>query len=291
MPAIAHVLFFRGGWLYYLFSSLIFLLFLAVLNSWVKENTPLRFWQFLSLSTCSFVVFQCHFAGYPDILVFTFFVLVMHRGFSQDAKLSLLVLALVAHEASLFVGMVLAWRYLESGYRAAYFLSLGIYGAVWAASYGFEVPTLLASHNVDGMSAWEWVAAAPRAELLGIFMGFKAVWLLPILAVLLAVRHGWYADASFILASVAAGVFLTFLAVDTSRIVGFGFPGVLAAFCTIRHGLPERAATRILSIVLLANLVIPSFYVGLNSWIFVRPGLYGFFCWILVGVKHAIVES
>jgi hypothetical protein len=274
MPALAHILFFRDYWLYYVFFNLIFLLFLGLLYSWVKEKALLSFWQFLSLATCSFAIYQCQSPGYPDVLVFVFFMLVMHQGFSQDAKLSLLLLALVTHETSLFVGVVLAWRYLERDHRIAYLIGLGIYGVAWAAAYGFVMPALLTSHNYRGRSGLQWVALHPDAELLGIFMAFKAVWLLPIGAALLAACRRWYAEVWFILACVAAGLFMTLLGLDTSRLVGFGFPGVLVAICVIRQGLSEKVCNRFLSIVLLANLLIPSWCVGLNAWIVVHPGLY-----------------
>lgn len=279
MPALAHILFFRDQWLFYLFSNLIFLLFLALLYAWVKENGQFRFWQFFSLSTCSFAIFQCQSPGYPDILVFTFFLLVMYHGFSQNAKLAMLLLALVTHEASLFVGVVLAWRYLDWDRRVVYVISLVMYGVIWLGAYGFALPALVASHNVRGRTTLQWIALRPGTELLGIFLSFKAVWVLAIVGAVLAVRRRWNADAGFILASLAGGLGITLLAVDTSRVAAYGFPGVLAAIAVIRHGLPEKISRWLFSIVLLVNLVIPSFYVGLNCWIDTRPGLYKALWW------------
>jgi hypothetical protein len=281
MPALAHILFFRDQWLYYVFFNLIFLLFLGLVYSWVKEKAMLNFWQFLSLATCSFAIYQCQAPGYPDVLFFVFFMLVMHQGFSQDAKLALLLLALVAHESSVFVGVILAWRYLERDHKIVYLLGLGIYGVVWAAAYGFVMTALLTNHNYRGRSGWEWLVLRPASELLGIFMAFKAVWVLPIVGTVLAVRHRLHAEACFITACVAAGLFMTLLGLDTSRLVGFGFPGVLIAICVIRQGLPEKVSNRLFSIVFLANLLIPSLYVGLNCWIEVKPGLYDFWWWCL----------
>jgi hypothetical protein len=70
------------------------------------------------------------------------------------------------------------------------------------------------------------------------------------------------------------GIFMTFVGVDTSRLMGFAFPGLLLAIRTIRHQMAPRAAERTLAIVFAANLLIPSFYVGLNTGIVLRPGLY-----------------
>jgi hypothetical protein len=274
MPAIAHILFFREGWLYYVFSNFVFLLFLSVLYSWLKTHTDIRPWHFLSLSTCSFVIFQYQFPGYPDVLMFTLFVLVMSSEFTQRSKLCLLLLALVTHFLSLFVGSILAFRYLNRTCRVSYFVALILYGVIWSAAYGFSVQAIFGTHNVYGMSGPEWVFRAPVLECLGVFIAFKAVWLLLILAMVLALRRRLYNDAMFIASCVSAGLLITFLGVDTSRHMAVAFPGVLVALQTIREHMPRDAANRILSMVFAANMVIPSFYVGLNMGIVLRPGLY-----------------
>jgi hypothetical protein len=78
----------------------------------------------------------------------------------------------------------------------------------------------------------------------------------------------------FIAGCVFAGVLITILGVDTSRHMAVAFPGVLVALETIREHMPRDPANRILSIVFSANMIIPSFYVGLNMGIVWRPGLY-----------------
>jgi hypothetical protein len=288
MPAMAHILFFRGNWLYYVFSNLIFLLFLSVLYSWLRNHTGVKPWHFLSLSTCSFVIFQYQFPGYPDALVYTFFVLVMIPAFTQKSKLCFLLLALVAHETSLFMGSILACRYLDLGYRLRFLTALILYGVIWVTAYDFNIRAVFENHHARGMSGIDWVFLAPRAELLGVFIAFKAIWLLLILAIILAMRYQSYRDAMFIAGCVGVGVLMTFLGVDTSRHMGVAFPGVLVALETIRSHMPRQAATRTLSSIFAANLLIPSFYIGLNTGIVLRPGLYKHLYFILISIKDII---
>ena len=138
MPAFANVLFFRGNWLYYIFSIILAIIFIALLYSWMKSNSPIPLWQFVSLCTSSFVIYQFQTPGYPDILVFICFILVMQDLTSQESKLSLLILALVAYESSLFVGVILAWRYLQRKGFFIYILALIGYVIIWYASAGFD---------------------------------------------------------------------------------------------------------------------------------------------------------
>ncbi|HXV82205.1 MAG TPA: hypothetical protein VEG60_20225, partial [Candidatus Binatia bacterium] len=157
----------------------------------------------------------------------------------------------------------------------SYFVAAGLYGVIWLMAYGFNVQKIFGEHNnIYGMSAQDWLFIAPLAEVLGVFIAFKAVWWLLILAIVLALRRHLYRDAIFIAGCVFAGLFITFLGVDTSRHMGVAFPGVLVALETIGKHMPQSAANRTLSIVFSANMIIPSFYVGLNMWIVLRPGLY-----------------
>ena len=275
MPAIAHVLFFREGWLYYLFFNFVFLVFLSVLYAWLRNHTRVKPWHFLSLSTCSFVVFQYQFPGYPDILMFTFFVLVMTPEYTQQSKLSFLLLALATHFLSVFVGTVLAYRYLNRSCRLRYFVAAALYGVIWLAAYDFNFQKIFGEHNnILGMSAQDWLFISPLAEALGVFIAFKAVWWLLILAMVLALRRRLYREAIFMAGCVFAGLLITFLGVDTSRHMAVAFPGVLVALETIGKHMPQRTGNRIFSVVFSVNMIIPSFYVGLNMWIELRPGLY-----------------
>ncbi len=275
MPAMAYILFFRGNWLYYLFflGLTVGLIALLLQFQWNKENGRLNAWQFLSLCTSSFVLFQFQSPGYPDILVFIFFLLVMQDGFNKDAKLSMLILALATHEASLLVGAVLAWRYLSRGKFIAFISSLAVYTGIGLIASGFHIEALN-RYNVSDMPGIEWVLRAPLKELLGVFIAFKALWGVIFAGIALGIRHKFHREAKFIIFTTLAGLLMTFLAIDTSRMMGFAFPGLLIALSVIRQTLPRRTIQRFYASIFLLNIVIPSFSVELNAQVGFAPGLY-----------------
>lgn len=262
MPAFANVLFFRGNWLYYLFSIILTILFIALLYSWMKSNSPMPFWQFVSLCTSSFVIYQFQTPGYPDILVFVCFILAMQDITSYKSKLSLLILALATYESSLFVGVIFAWRYLQRKGFFAYVLALIGYVIVWYATTGFDLGIILASHNVSGTPGYEWFFRLPVQGLLGIFIGNKLLWVVLFWGMVLAWKLKNIRDFGFMTMTVLASLLMTALAVDTSRLIGFTFPALLVALSIITQYTPQRK--QLLSILFLINLIIPSFNLGLN---------------------------
>jgi hypothetical protein len=158
----------------------------------------------------------------------------MSPGFSQRSKTSFLVLALITHEASLFIGSLLAWRFLNKKHFTFYLMALALYASVWLVGFRVSLESLLSSHNVDGMSGVEWVFQNPKAAALGIFMAFKILWILPLLAVIIDSRERQWGRVIFIGLGSTTGVLLAFLAADTSRMVGWAFPAILMSLETIR---------------------------------------------------------
>lgn len=275
MPALSYLLFLRGIWPFYAFFLALVLIFIALLYSWNANHTKLPLWQFLSLCTASFVAFQFQAPGYPDVLVFIFFLLVMREDFSPSAKLSALLLALIAFESSFIVGLILAWRYLGRREQWIYLISLVVYGLVWTAVWNFDISAILASRNVDGMSGLEWAAQNPAMEMLGVFMGYKALWAVMVWAVAAAVPSGRRGEAFFILATVGAAILMTLSAVDTSRLMGYAFPALLVSLAVLTDSASSPTGRRILSLIFGLNLLIPSLYVGLNAGVKIFRGLYG----------------
>ncbi|MFZ5908591.1 MAG: hypothetical protein ACOYYU_01075 [Chloroflexota bacterium] len=288
MPAMAYILFFRGNWLYYLFFLGLTVGLIALLLHWNKASGGLNAWQCLSLCTSSFVLFQFQSPGYPDVLVFIFFLLVMCDAFGEDAKLSLLILALVTHEASLLVGAVLAWRYLSRGRFIAYISSLVVYTGIGLIATGFHLEALN-RYSVSDMSGIEWVLHAPLKELLGVFIAFKALWAVIFSGIALGIRHKLHGETKFIIFTTLAGLVMTCLAIDTSRMMGFAFPGLLAALSVIRQTLPRRTIQWFYVFIFLLNIVLPSFSVELNAQIGFAPGLYQrIYAWLVPLLANAL---
>lgn len=83
-------------------------------------------------------------------------------------------------------------------------------------------------------------------------------------------------DLIFMLACAAAGILMTVFGVDTSRLMGFAFPGFLVALAVVTKYLEQGKAKRLLIPLFIVNLLLPSFNIGLNSGIEFFPGLYQF---------------
>jgi len=173
----------------------------------------------------------------------------MSPGFSQRSKTSFLVLALITHEATLFIGSLLAWRFLNKKHFTFYLMALALYAIFWLVGFRVSLESLLSSHNVDGMSGVEWVFQNPKAAALGSFMAFQIFWILPLLAVIIDSRERQWGRVIFIGLGSTTGVLLAFLAVDTSRMVGWAFPAILMSLETIQKHLPPRKASRLLTVL------------------------------------------
>jgi len=273
MPVIAYILHLRGFWLYYLFFIILTIIFIALLLGWNDTNTHLNFFQFVSLCTSSFVIFQFETPGYPDILVFIFFILVMCCRFNSSAKLSLLILALIAHESSILIGLVLAWRYLEKDDVFTYVVTVILYGVVWFIASGFSVNPILAAHTIEGRPVIAWILQSPLQGIIGLLISFKALWILLGFGAVLAFRQKLFADTGFIVGCIIASLVMTLLGADTSRLMGYAFPGLLVAIGTIKS-MPGKMNKNIFSLIFLINLCIPSFNSVISSGIFLAPGLY-----------------
>lgn len=274
MPALSYFLFLRGTSLFYVFFLALTMLFIAMLYSWTRARAQLSLWEFLSLCTASFVAYQFQIPGYPDILVFIFFLLVMRADFSPSAKQSALMLALVTYESSFIVGLILAWKYLPRKEQSIYLLAIGMYGLVWLAVWNFDAGAILSSRNVEGMSGLQWVMQNPWLEILGVLAAFKALWVVMLWAASSAFPSR-RSEAWFIVAVIGAGVLMTFSAVDTSRLMGFAFPALLVSLAILKDSVSSRTGRLILSSLFAVNLLIPSVYVGLNSGLRTFRGLYG----------------
>lgn len=274
MPALSYFLFLRGTGPFYAFFLALTFLFIAMLYSWTRAHAALSLWEFLSLCTASFVAYQFQIPGYPDILVFIFFLLVMRSDFGPAAKLSALLLALITFESSFIVGLVLAWKYLPRREQVVYLLAIGLYGFIWLAVWNFDAGAILDSRDVQGMSGLQWVMQNPALEVFGVLVAFKLLWVVMLWAASSAFPSR-RSEAWFILAVIGAGILMTISAVDTSRLMGFAFPALLVSLSVLTESASPRTGRRVLSLLFGVNLLIPSVYVGLNSGMRTFRGVYG----------------
>lgn len=273
MPALANLLFLRGDLGFLAFSLLLALLLVFLVRAWFHLNAiPIPLWQLISLGTSSFIYFQFSAPGYPDVLVAIFMLVAFGFAPSRRARLSLFVLSLAAHEASLILWAAIAWMLFDRRGWTQLLLIGGLYITVWALTDGGVLAILDARSNA-GMSNLRWVLLKPGLELLGIFFAFKGLWALVLAALWqLALQRKWI-EFGQIAAVLVGGLIMTFLGLDTSRLFGMAFVAVLVSW-RLLASLQSAAWKRFIAVVLAINLLIPPVYTQLNLPLTVRPGLY-----------------
>jgi hypothetical protein len=272
LPALAHILFFRGDLFYLVFSFICTILFIFILRYWFENNkVQVSIWQFVSLGTLSFVYLQIQSPGYPDVLVNIFILLAFTCKLNLHAKLSLFALSLATHEGSMFMWFALALLLFDSK-GLAHFLAVScLYIALFLYSND-GIAGLLAIREVDGTSVLKWVLDYPLREIAGMFFGLKALWGIVIAAIVFLASQKRHREVFPIIAILIAGVAMTFFGVDTSRLFGWAFMAVLLGWKIL-----ENAGGRwkvILNTVLIINLLIPTVNVILTIEPYVVHGLY-----------------
>jgi len=277
MPVLSHVLFLKGKIPFMIFSYVVLGALLTLLWIWWRSHTSLHFWQFLSLCTSSFVVTQYQgYAGYPDILVFVFVMLLILADWSQESRFSLLILCVLTHESSAVPATVLAIFFLQKRFFIAYLAALGLYAFIWLTFYGFDPYAVLNSHNVYDKPGPVWLFHHPLREISGVAVSFKLLWIFILWAGAVAWMKRSYRPLLFIGGCSSAAIFMTFLGVDTSRLCGYAFPALLFSLSLLeKNVLIQNSSKKMLvNLVFFFNLLIPSYYIGLNSEAFIKPGIY-----------------
>ncbi len=272
LPALANILFFRGKLFFLIFTFGCSLALVFILRYWfVANKISISLWQFLSLGSISFVYFQIQTPGYPDVLVGIFILLAFTFNLDTRAKLSLFVLSLASHEASLFVWFPFAFLLLERKGVTQFLMIGGVYISLLFAANG-GISYLLAIRQVGETSNLLWVAGHPEREFLGIFMGLRGLWGIVFGAIIYLCARKRFMEVVQILAILSAGVLMTFLGVDTSRLFGWTFMAVLISWKILEYA--EGGWKKIINFALIINILIPPVNVLLISNPSISPGLY-----------------
>lgn len=284
--AIAYFLQLRGRLLYFVFST--FCAYLVVVFSIVLGQArhghetsakPLAqgmlLLRYLSLATSSYIIYDFQLPGYADNVVFLLLALNALLPLSTQARLSCVALTVATHEASLAVltPVILFWcsRSVQRGASVILFLYL----LIWFGMSRFSPHGMMGAHAVIGGKAIrEWVVDEPGRLLMGVFLAYKLLWLLPLLAVSWCCRCLRLFEWIGIFAVLLAPALVVFVAVDTSRLMGYGFLGILACLALLDQQELSLTRRRILHGLFLANLAVPSVYCGLNTGIMTFPGAY-----------------
>lgn len=235
----------------------------------------------LSIATSSFVMSQLQAFGLSENLAFSLAVFLLMFPLGVQAQMSVVALALLTHEASVFMlGPLLLFARARWADRVRLLSLPLLFVALWMLSYAGDLAALSGPSNV-ARARFLWLTY-PGSGLAGVAVSFKLLWLLVPVACALLVRAGRRTEAAAILAVVLSVLAMELTVVDTSRLGGYAFPALLASVVVAARHAASPGASRALRVLLLANLAIPSFWVTVGStvsgtvegWLRLRPGLY-----------------
>ncbi len=283
VPFIANMLFCRGYLLYNLFSVVLIVATIFFLKRWFTEKnikiTPLNF---LSVLTSSFMIFHFQYTGYVDILVFLLFIILTTYTFDVRTKLAVLTLALLTHEASIFI-IIPYIIFMVPKAEKKYCISLLIlYLFTYTLFSKTSLPSLYEHHAViSGASSMAYLSNNISRAVWGILIAYKLLWCY----IFMALYRAWRSGALFEMMKVFFFIFAPFIMlnmVDTSRLIGYGFLGLLFSLSYLHQKKVLDLAKN--NMMFLGNLLIPSFYCGLNTGIVFPIGLYGGIVWLLTNI-------
>ncbi len=275
MPALANMLFLQGRGFYLLFSLFFTLVLIQLTRIWLTANkVSLTFIQFLSLGTSSFIIFQFQVPGYPDALMHILLLLAFTFPLKNSSKVTVLALAILAHESSMFLSVILAIFILGRRSLMKFYVLCAVYCIFWVGSYGFAPDAAVGSHQVDGLSALQWMQHNPMREVIGILGSYKALWFFVIIGLVLLWQKKEYKPLLLSVLLLLSSFGMTFLAVDTSRIMGWSFIALLLTVKAVHQANEKVWIKKSLNIVYVANLLIPSVYIAVNIHPIWFTGLY-----------------
>jgi hypothetical protein len=276
LPFLGHIFLLKGEVLYFLLHIICIFSLIFLIQIWFSRNgVNLHFYQLISLLTSSFIMHQFQVVGNPEVLVFIIWLLCITFPFSDISKLSLLVMALLAHEASLFISPILSLFIFDKKRSIISFYIVGItYFVFWIVAHGLNIENAFNSHNVGGLNTLQWLVRYPEREFLGLFFSYKALWILIITALIILLKTNQFRVAIQIMLLLSGSLIMTMAGVDTSRLMGWSFISVLLSVKTI-YAANCYIPRKFIHSIFIVNILIPSLYVGLNSGgLYYFPGLY-----------------
>lgn len=294
MTAIANFIQLKGPILYYIFSLfctyVLIYMSLLFIDQKVLEPTPneegeqrqytltlqQRLIWYLSIATSSYIIHQFQFPGYTEQFFFILLLLPACIPMTRQGRLGVLTLALATHEASMFVfiPMVLfcfPWREIVTALSV-----IPVYIFFWMAGNGFMLTRTVGGQlTVQEKSGLQYLLENFGMALTGLFFTYKLLWIVLAYVAWLLWRKGESLLAVAMLSFVLFPAILMLpMTVDTSRMLGFGFFGLLIAFSIIIREYQAWNIPKWIGAIVIANLILPSYYVGLNTGFQSYTGLY-----------------
>lgn len=263
---------------YYFFLILTLALVIVLFNEYWQKTREMKSLGvlskgviFFSFLTSSFFSFQFQFPGYVDVLFLLFGAILMFWVTSEVGIITLIVLSLCVHENALFLlAPMLLYRKFKH-VRSLGWCILILYGLFWFFSAKFSLRGLfLAQTEIGSKTALQYFTEAPQLAIWGIFYAYKLFWVLLLIGLASTLsRKESYTDIAVLLMPLVTLP----VAVDTSRLAGIGYLGILILLFKIL-GQDQIKLNRGVFILACINLTIPPFYVGLNTGFIRFNGIY-----------------
>jgi hypothetical protein len=238
-------------------------------------------------------LFLLHFAGYTDT---TSYLLLLLAAVNVKRSLwytSFVTLALWNHEHTLLAIPWLLWLTLLAADDKRPLLR-NCLGSVLAVALLFAMralleahaegalPKLTAEYYLDPGTIRRNATRTANLILLGIFQGFKLLWVLPLLAAWHAFDSERYGRCFFYVLVFASASAQMIFAHDTTRLIAMAFPAILLGAHDLRGIWGAESFRLRLWFLLGATCLFPQFYIAVT----VRPFLplpYSIMIWLMGG--------
>ncbi len=277
-PALAHFIQMDGYILYYLFSLictyiLIFMTIGFIESKILGSNTfeenkrkslssTVKFFVYLSVMTSSYMMVNFQWPGYPDQLAFILILVMACIPMTRQGRLGTIALCLLTHDGITFALIPIILFCFPQREKSRALLLVALFYAIWFASYGFNLHQGLAAHQAVGgeQSNWQVLNKNRGLALAGVFFSYKLFWLV----FLYTVGRLWFQKDKATLVAIVSIIlfpaFIILLAWDTSRLMGFGFFGMLIALGILIHEYRKLPAKHsyLLMQIMYVNILIPS---------------------------------
>ncbi|MCP2729655.1 hypothetical protein [Limnofasciculus baicalensis] len=291
MVAVAHFIQMDGPILYYLFSLFCTYILIFMSLSFIESklltynllnqiesiaNYKIIFICYLSLATSSFIIFNFQTPGYTEQFFFILLLIAASIPMTRQERLSIVALSLATHEVSIFVFIPIIFICFPGREIGKCLAVIALYFAIWLAGNGLNLTKAVAlqSQVKEHSGLYYWVEN-PLLGLGGLFFAYKLILLIVLYVLWKLWRNG---ERKLVIALTTIILFpaITIIpSVDTSRMMGMGFLGVLICFSILIN---EWHSLKINKNIVLAiasvNIIFPSYNVLLYIGFQCYSGLY-----------------
>jgi hypothetical protein len=198
---------------------------------------------------------------------------------NQYEQSLLIVFTLLVHEAAFFIIVPVIIFIFPANDRIRNFFIIAIYLFTLLLGKNFELMNIISIQtSIGDVSSFQYAVANPFLTMFEIIISYKLLWLLfPISYKLLKEKRKVVIISTMIALS---SILMIFIAVDISRMMGWGFIGFLFIVKLLIHNSDSWSANRITKHVIFSmviiNIFLPSLYIGANTGIVMMKGLYSF---------------